>query len=367
MTRILKNIWLIINILSSAALLVSGYGGHINPDIWPLGGIALMIFPAVLAGIILVIAIDLIAWRRLTFVPTFALLACAPAIWNLCPLNIGHHKASPSERELSVMTYNVFNYYDVRKPDSCQNSINTYSIIIAADADIVCMQEAPPVLTSSNWGTPELRDTLMARYPYRTTTETQNIWSKYPFEIIDMPGTGEPTAIFQCVRVQVDGSEVIVYNIHLQSIELSQEDKELYGDLTTKPTTHRIENSVNLIEKLSFAMKKRAIQARNLHQVIDSIGGDRVIVCGDFNDIEGCYAQRCLSGHQLRSLYTSVGFGPVITYNANRFYFNIDHILYGGLRPLEYKCIDVKASDHYPVWGLFALPAADAQPKTAKP
>ena len=358
MTRILKTVWLIINLVASAALLLSGYGGHINPATWPIGAIALMIFPLLLAVIVLIILIDLATWRRLTFLPTFSLLICAPAIWSICPLNISRPKASPSEQVLSVMTYNVYNFYDVHKPDSCQNSINTYTTIIAADADIVCLQESPPILNSAGWGKPELRDSVMALYPYRTNNETQNIWSKYPFEIIDMPLTGEPTAIFQCARVQVNDSEIMVYNVHLQSIGLSTEDKELYDNLTSKPTTHYIEEGRGLISKITQAMKKRAEHAQILHQVIDSIGGERIIVCGDFNDIEGCYAERCIADHRLRSLYTSVGFGPVITYYVNRFYFNIDHILYGGLKPLTYECIKVKASDHYPVKGTFAIPSA---------
>ncbi|MDE6402886.1 MAG: hypothetical protein K2K86_03655, partial [Muribaculaceae bacterium] len=63
MTRILKTVWLIINLVASAALLLSGYGGHINPATWPIGAIALMIFPLLLAVIVLIILIDLATWR----------------------------------------------------------------------------------------------------------------------------------------------------------------------------------------------------------------------------------------------------------------------------------------------------------------
>lgn len=366
MTHIFKTVWLIINLIASAALLLSGYGGHINPGTLPIGGIALMIFPVLLAGMLLIILIDIVVWRRLAFVPTFAVLICAPAIWSICPLNINSPKPADGGREISVMTYNVMAFN--QPPENIlYTGINpTLSTIIAGDADIVCLQESRAIFANAGWAPKEQFDTIVSRYPYISMKLSMAILSKYPIDTIPMPNSGDPTALFMCARADVDGTDVMVYNLHLQSIGLSPEDKQLYDNLTSKPTTHRIEDGRGLISKLSQAMKKRSEQAQMVRQAIDSIGGDHILVCGDFNDIEGCYAERLIAGKQLHSLYTSVGVGPVITYYVNRFYFNIDHILYGGLEPLDYKCLRVKASDHYAVTGKLSLPT-NVQPKNHRP
>ena len=184
------------------------------------------------------------------------------------------------------------------------------------------------------------------------------LWSKFPAEAIELRQSGDESASFQCARVDVDGTQLSLYNLHLQSIGLSPDDKQLYTSLTRRPTAHKLENArYDLLSKLSAAMKARARQADLLRAQIDSIGGQNIIVAGDFNDIEDCHAQRVIEGKDLHSVYTSVGRGPSVTYYANRFYFNIDHVLYGSdIVPLSYSRPMARTSDHYPVIVNLAIP-----------
>ena len=357
MKKIVKLLWLIINLCGSIALMISGYGGHINPNDWPIGGIALMIFPALLGGVLLLLVLNLLVWRRLAFLSALTILMCAPAIWNVCPMNVGTPSQPANSRLIKVMSYNVFNfdnYYSGRLDSSELNP--TLSTIISSGADIVCLQESRQVGQTIGWAPQSQCDSVNMYYPYRVMSGSLAIWSKFPVDTVTMPASGEPTASYQCGRVNVNGTTLTVYNLHLQSIGLSPEDKTLYKDLTRKPTTHRIEDGRGLVSKLSHAMRQRANQAAQVRSAMDSIGGDNVIVAGDFNDIEGCYAQRLIENRRLHSLYTSVGLGPVVTYYANRFSFNIDHLLYGGnLKAMSYRRVAVKSSDHYAIEGVLAI------------
>lgn len=183
------------------------------------------------------------------------------------------------------------------------------------------------------------------------------IYSRYPLRNIGIDNWLGTSACLQCVEVDIDGTPLTLFNVHLQSLQLNTADRELYGSITRKPTTHKLENArYGMVAKLSTAMRERGYQAHKLRQYIDSIGGDNIIVTGDFNDIEDCYAQRVIEGKTLRSAFSSVGFGPTMTYNANRFYFNIDHILYGGsVKAMAYHVGKSRSSDHYPIIGTFAI------------
>lgn len=53
----------------------------------------------------------------------------------------------------------------------------------------------------------------------------------------------------------------------------------------------------------------------------------------------------------MKDAYVECGFGPLITYHANRFYFKIDQIFYSGnmLDAVKIKCVKNPSSDHYPL------------------
>ncbi|MDE6086690.1 MAG: endonuclease/exonuclease/phosphatase family protein [Muribaculaceae bacterium] len=360
MKSLIKLILLIVNIAGAIVLLISAYGGHINPQLSSLPGIALMMLPLVALIMVALLLVDLLLWRRLAFMPAFAILICAAPLWNLSPLNISITKPQHGDRELKVMTYNVcnFNY----NHQSYSGDINyNLSTIIKADADIVCLQEAA-IGNLATWKTYRAQcDTLNQRYPYQITNEGQlTVWSRYPITGIKLVQPEDPTAFFQCVNIEIENFPITLYNVHLQSIGLSPEDKKLYGSITRRVTSRKLEKARDgFLSKLSHAMKERAGQAVLLREQIDSIGGQNILVTGDFNDIADCWSQREVMGKDLKSAFTTAGLGPTVTYYANRFYFNIDHVLYSnGFTPVKYQRIKSLASDHYPVLVTFAIPQA---------
>lgn len=357
MKHLIRTILLIINLAVAVCLPVSAYGGMVNSTVSAIPGLALMVFPLVLGAAVVMILIDLVLWRRLAFLPLLTVLACAPGVWNYCPLNISRPHVQPGQRTFTLMTYNVYNLTYCLDPSSRPEVSPTLSVILAEDADIVCLQEGLMV-DPSQWRVHRSQaDSITARYPYRAIGRgSLEVWSKYPLDSIATPSLGDPTAMMQCVRVNIGSLKIHLYNVHLQSIGLSSADKELYDRLTRRPTTGGIEEArYDLLGKVASAMRERSRQGGEIRALIDSLpAGSCVMVAGDFNDIEGCRAQRLISGRDLKSTFTAVGCGPAVTYNANRLYFNIDHILYSApLKAVDYRCVKIRASDHYPVIGTY--------------
>lgn len=360
MRRFLKILLIILNIVVAATMLIAAYGGHVNPLTTSIPGIMLMMFPGFLLASVLILVIDLIFSRRLMFIQGFAILFCAPAIWNICPLNFFSYSLRDGERQLKVMTYNVYNMYDFSAGNPGGATHGSLAAIIDSRADIVILQEALPTDPSMWTQFGSSIDTIVGLYPHRVLTGTMAVWSKYPLSKIDVPQPDSQSSKIFVADVDVDGFPLTVYNVHLQSLGLSDHEKELYYNLT-RGEALGLENSDastrGLLSKLSVAMKLRAEHALMLRGYIDSLARPNVIVAGDFNDIADCWAQRTIMGRDLHNTFTQVGFGPTISYNANRFYFNIDHMLYGGdLRPLKMDWGRQRSSDHYSVTSTYAIP-----------
>ena len=172
-------------------------------------------------------------------------------------------------------------------------------------------------------------------------------------------------------RLNIEGETVTLFDVHLKSYFLTQDDKELYRDVTNIKDVkndikdiHSIKGTMfdvksQLLGKVQRAAEDRELDAIRLGHLIDRYGGPNVIVAGDFNDVPGCYTLRHLAEFNLRQVYSELGFGPMITFNRDRFYFRIDHVLYrGALMPLRMRRGSSLASDHYPLLVRFALTSA---------
>lgn len=351
--------WIIVSIISSVTV-YGAYGGMVNPDVSTSGAIAAMAFP--LSVIIAVIALLLAIWiNRWSMIPLgVALLASSGAMWEFCPLNFTHPEPTQEEldeRGFTLLSYNVLNFrsYNGQYPTDSTNA--TLSYILSTDADIACLVECE-YLSEMNWANVHQAqvDSIKERYPYIHIDEGGNsILSKWPFHKVELQVPSSFEGRLAAYRVYVKWRRLTIFEVHMTSIGLSADDKELFKALTHLNAVADFEKVRNqLLGKLSVAFRARAQQARNLRDYINRVGGENIIVCGDFNDIPDCYAIRTICGDNLRNAYSDVGFGPTITYYANKFYFRIDHILYSDqLEPVWIERGDIRSSDHYPLLAQF--------------
>lgn len=341
-----------LNLFFAIGLLVSAYSGLVNPDTMPIAGVVAMTFVFWLCLSLVTLIADIFILRKAMWIQIVVICACYGPVHTFCPLNFPM-PLTPEEkkRSFTVLNYNVEGFYDNQAV--AKNVPNrTMQFIIESDADIVCLQECDALSPHEEFGLSQHQlDSLLSIYPYyELNTGAQALLSKYPFVHIELPMNDFDNGVADGYTVVIDGRTLTIFNVHLQSLSLSDEDRRLYVNLTRKISEKRLKKAkTQLISKLCYSFRQRVIQARVLKGYVETIGGN-VIVCGDFNDIPNCYAIRTLEKAGLHDAYAEAGFGPAITYHADRFYFRIDHSLYRGhLEAVRCKRGDVQSSDHYPL------------------
>lgn len=356
-TRIIKSIGIALNIFVAAMLLISAYAGCINPSSLAISATINMSFPIWISIALIVLIIDILTCRKMAFIPLSAFILSAGPLYNYSPFNISTKQLSRSEKfhSFKLLTYNVLNFKN-RKGNYPNDTNPTISYILSTDADIVCLQECEYFQPLEQFGVAATQiDSLRQRYPHRWIgTSGQSILSKVPITPINLGIDDDDKRDIAAYLVEANNRILTVYNVHLRSFGFTGEDKQFYNDLTTFSGKEEFSQvKPKLISKLNAAARHRARQARLLKAHIDKTGGN-IIVCGDFNDTPNCYAIRTISGDCMHDAYVENAFGPTITYNADRFYFRIDHVLYkGALEAVNIERGSQDYSDHYPLLTTF--------------
>ena len=356
--KLLTVLLVAINISIAGMTVLASYGGMANSDITVIPAMAAMTLPIWLAATIAITIADLISVRRLTLIPIATLVICAAPIWDYCPLNI--FKSQPptpgQDGMLTLLTYNVYNFnaHNGVYPDSTNASA---SFIIGSGADIVAIQEAYHVNHDMRiCFTPEQADSIAQIYPYRISdSNAMTLLSKYPATELDLSGSLDKYDQIAAYDIDVNGMPLRLYNVHMQSFQLNQDDKNLYSGITRLNGNETYQEvKQQLLGKFAKAYKERAVQARALLAYMESNPAENVIVCGDFNDIPDSYSMRTICRDGLKQVYPRVGIGPMITYNSDRFLFRIDHILYkGDIEPCAMTRGSLRSSDHFPLLATF--------------
>lgn len=350
---VLRQILFWISLIIAAGLILSAYAGWISPVRAKWAGLAVMTFPAWILVSVVWTVLSLFFSKRAFWVGIVGIVASIGPILSFCPLNIVNGKLNDYEksRTFTLLTYNVLDF--VANNDIYPDGTNaTLGYILESDADIVALQESLSLKypVEKYHITKRQIDSLNTKYPHRHLVKATMILSKFPFTPVEI---AKDSIFMESVAVgdfDIYGKKIRLYNMHLESFRLTPEDKVLYRDITKLEVGGKgKEVKEQLIHKLVVANSTRARQVQALCREIKRNPAENVIVCGDFNDVPNCYALRKLSALGFEQVYPKLGFGPVVTYNSNRFLFRIDHILYKGeLRPVGYERETIKSSDHYP-------------------
>ncbi|MDE6487789.1 MAG: endonuclease/exonuclease/phosphatase family protein [Paramuribaculum sp.] len=359
--RGLRFVAMLTSIVTGGVLLTTGYGGMVNPQEGAVWAIGAMLFPLVLGWSVFLLAVNLVWFRRAAAVNVISLAFSMSAILTFCPM----HFFRPSEAEVErmkspkfkLMTYNMLNLDDYSKGFCSLGDGNpTVEYILSESPDIVVCQEGAAIEPGKKNVTEDQYERIAAAFPYRhVNSRGMGILSRYPVAADLIRHEDQWLYDVNRYEVSLPEEKITIFNLHLQSLGLTAGDKEIYHHLTSGNAEDVGVIRTSLISKLTSALRKRAIQAQVVRSAVDSTRGT-VIVCGDFNDIPGCYAQRLIQGDDLRDAYREAGFGPAITYHADRFFFRIDHILYrGGLKPLRAWVGTNESSDHFPLIAWFEL------------
>ena len=341
---------LVINLVGAVLLVCCAYSPLLPAGQFPLPSLAGLAFPFVLVVNVAFLLFWLLAYRRYAWLSLVTILVCYPQLRAFFPVNFDRQQHP--ENSLKLLSYNVLgpniNAWNANKDNA------TIVYLEAADADIVCLQEF-------NFSALKKHKKLLEMYPYKSynlSNDSQSdahylaCLSKYP--ILSTEKLNLNSEFNGCTKYRILHEEdtIVVYNCHLQSNGLQREHKDTYEQLLANPKEYiRSEGTKVLIKKLRDSSAKRAAQTDIIVADIEKESSPYIVVCGDFNDSPISYT--C---HQLRKLlddaYIESGNGPGISYNRNKLYYRIDHIMHSAQFE-AYRCTvdrSIKVSDHYPIY-----------------
>lgn len=363
-------VWVTGCVLLAIITLFAGIGGMIDPRTIAIPAILAMSLPGWLGANVITAIINLWVARRVSVVQWIVCLLSIGGFNAYCPLNVFHsEEVAPADSAFlfKVMTINTFGFHDEEDiyPD---NTNRTASQIIHSGADLVFVQEIGflsdmPIRHLTH----EQIDSIGEIYPYTMFNDDKmvGILSRYPLTWVELPQPEQKYSGFEAAKLIVNDVELLAVSVHLQSLGLNEEDKLIFHQMTSGDSEVSWRSgSRQLYRKVAGAMRQRADQAALLEDALDGIDRQATLLAGDFNDINGCYAMRLLGRQGLKDTYSAVGVGPAVTYHADRFYFNIDHIMFGGdIKPIDIRVGDIKSSDHYPVFATYLIPRKGAMNK----
>ena len=355
--RFVTLILIIINTIFVVLMLMAAFSSHLHPSAYPTLSCMSLTFPIFLFINLLFLCLWLaIQLYKCALLPLLALLMCWSQIAAFLPL---HSESKPEElpkQHIKLLSYNVMRFNKYQKTNG-KNAILKY--LKDSQADIICLQEYDAGKSSKYLTKKEIEEALK-QYPYRrihtvvTSKKSLNQtagYSKYPIlsaKELNFPGLHNGSVAYQ---MKIGKDTLLLINNHLESNRLKRQDKEVYEEILSSPQTEKVKSgSRQLLQKLANAAVVRARQADAIAKEIEQSKQKYIVVCGDFNDTTLSYSYRTIGKH-LNDAFTESGCGLGVSYNKNKFYFRIDHILH-SVNMKAFNCkVDnsIKESDHYPI------------------
>lgn len=345
-------------------LIVAAYSYLISPNVIHKTVYLSLIFPFILWSNIAILIFWIIQKNKIAFITIIAIASSWGSIYRYFPININNTEYTGGDT-VKVMSFNTCCFAKMT-PHKGEKINPIIEFIKSSDADVVCLQEYAVGRALNSLQENDLDSAFAKIYPYRKVFLNDNHYyesglaclSKYPItnaEPIIAPVNTNGSIMYS---IDIKGRVIKFVVNHLESNRLSSDDRGLFNYVTSHITeSDTLMDNVKrqLIWKIAAAAKRRALQADKIAETVKDFDRD-IIICGDFNDTQQSYVYNKIRG-DLKDAYVETCFGPDITYHADKFFFRIDHILYGkGLKCLNtYIDKSIKDSDHYPIISTFEI------------
>lgn len=344
----------VLNILATLLLVSSLLSLIISPERFPLLAYMGLLFPFIIVFIAFLALYNVARrkWKNAIF-EALLLIMALPASLTYCPL----HKPTTDipDGVIKLLSWNVMAFdYSKHLPDK-PNPVMSY--LQQSDADIICLQEAYLTNDKSKMLTLEQVKDFLPNFPYVDNRNAQGdgsnlmILSKFPIEHIrEIPLKSRFNGAV-AYRLNINGKDVELVNVHLETSGVKANDGEEYFDLVKEGRA--VELSKKVYFKLGPSFARRAAQVDRLALDISTSlrSTPYVILCGDFNDTPMSYARHRLTGN-LVDLYRKTGLGLGYSFNLKGLGLRIDHML-ASPAIKGYNCTvdaSVNASDHKPIY-----------------
>lgn len=355
-------LWL--NVLLCIGLILSYLSPRIDPEkAWEFAFIGLA-YPFLLTANCIFIVYWLLRRKTLALLSVLSILLG----WNVLLNTVEFHflppnaDAQPKPGAIRVMTYNVHNFKRYGAKNDISTKHDILDIIRKQQPDIIGFQE---FYTRKN-GEYDMRDSIMnimgSGFYYFEPEIFNNseaigiaIFSKFPIVGRGAISISDKSSENACIYVDVKKGprQFRFYTMHLQSIRFDPEDYRYIEGVTNQektagPPKASLSSARRLGSKLKTAFIKRSSQVvkikRNAAQCPYPY-----IISGDFNDTPSSFAVNQMA-NGLKNAFREKGFGLGRTYNGDFPNYQIDYIMTSRQFDIaDYRVIEKKLSDHYPV------------------
>lgn len=358
--KITKKIFIVVNIVTGMIFLGGAYANLFDPGKYWFFNLFTLALPYLILVLVLFVFFWLLVKPFWCLLPVFFIVIGWNAVENIIPIRF---KTSFVKEKvpgaIRVLSWNVelFNIQNTKTNPSGLTEM--LDLINEYDPDIACFQEvvAGDVPGSSNHYDKILkklnfRDDFFA---YRLKNDFDRyhhfgiaVFSKYPVIkkqfLINNPD--DYNSSFQYVDLLIGTDTVRVFNIHLQSLKFSKENRNYLDSININNAN--TSESLSVIEKVKKGIMRRAIQARFVKDAMNHTSYPRLL-CGDFNDVPVSYSYSII-GEGMQNAFVKKGYGLSPTFDGIAPTLRIDNIFAdSSFSVIQFTRIRSPLSDHFPI------------------
>jgi len=278
---------------------------------------------------------------RISFTGTFEIKKKDATIrvmsWNVELFNILDHKTHPEKKEEMIQLIKSY------KPD------------IACFQEMVAADETSDAINIIQ----DISDKIGMKYYHYSYDKKLDfdkshhfgivILSKYPLIHLQTikPENKNYNSIFQYADVLIKSDTFRIFNIHLQSLRFTPDNRHYLNNPSINESGD-IAESKSILKKFRAGFIKRKWQSDNVKAEMKK-SPYPIILCGDFNDVPNSYAYNNI-GEGMLNAFSEKGSGIDATYSSISSTLRIDNIFVNPVLDVtQYVRVKKLLSDHYPV------------------
>lgn len=251
------------------------------------------------------------------------------------------HENIKSDKDINIASFNIMGGWG-GKSDKEDLNESAFSNFIEGfeETDIFILQESNP-------STNELIREILQQHNVYDAGKGVVIYSKY--QILDKGVIEFGTKTNSCLwaDLNINGTKVRVYGIHLQSNKITKDANEVVDNpnIQEKKTWIGIRG---IFSKYKYALLKRSNQADQIAEHMKNCSLP-IIAMGDFNDPSLSYAYATIK-NEMQDAFVESGLGLGVTYAGKIPFLRIDYnLMSADFSVKNTSVINSHFSDHYPV------------------